>query len=176
MPAPADPDDRSPQSPNVNRCSRRTAAYCAASAAPSMSSRHCCPDFCREITLPPRAELRKDRRDHQRRHRKRDPRIECALLIRRERSEVERHASSGPTPVRNSRKQSDRQVHAVIKRRAHRDLRALHILRQHREQRPPQHTKQAVSSIRLLNRKLDSRSPATPAWFSVFRWSRCSKR
>jgi len=55
------------------------------------------------------------------------------------RIEVERHASSGPMPVRNSRKDADRHSHAVIERRADRHPIALHVLRQHREQRPPQH-------------------------------------
>ena len=80
-----------------------------------------------------------------------------------------RHASSGPTPVRNSRKIAIGTL-TLLKNGA---PTVILLPLYHSESTgnivPHRTAKQETSSTRLLNRKLLSRDTIEPIWFSAFR-------
>src|SRR5882757_6428821 len=130
----------------------------------------------------PAQKLRRNRRNHARRQRKRHQRKQRSLPViatlpwphanrhqhhqrhthrnrrqnkippnRPQRSRPPRQ--QWPNPRQKQQKQTDRQVHAVIKRSTHRHLRALHILAQHRKQRPPQNRKTSRQQNQIVEQK-----------------------
>src|ERR1700719_440035 len=84
-------------------------------------------------------------------------------------TEVFRHASSGPTPVRNS---SNRPIgmFTLLKNGAPTLILEPESASDKTGKSVPERTAtQETSRIRLLNRKLDSREIMASSWFSVFK-------
>src|SRR6266851_3659885 len=130
----------------------------------------------------PAQKLRPNRRNHTRRQRKRHQRKQRSLpvIASRPRPYANKHQhdqchahrntrqnkvppnrpqrsrpprQQRPNPCKKQQEQSNRQIHAVIKRRAHRDLRALHILAQHRKQGPPQNRKASRQQNQVIEQE-----------------------
>src|SRR5436309_6028000 len=86
--------------------------------------------------------------------------------------EVLRHASSGPTPVRNIRNKPIGRI-ILLKNGGPTLILCPCTASDKIGKSVPQSTaKHAASSTRLLNRKLDSRETRASSLFSVLRWSR----
>src|SRR5882724_4851936 len=97
-------------------------------------------------------------------------------LRRTERREVERHASSGPTPVRKSRKMPIGTATRLKKGGPIVTFDPCTYSLRTGKSVPQRKTKQATRSTRLLKRKLDSRETMDSRRFSLLRWSRCLKK
>jgi len=93
-----------------------------------------------------------------------------------ERREVERHASSGPTPVRKSRKMPIGTATRLKKGGPIVTFDPCTYSLRTGKSVPQRMTKQATRRTRLLKRKLDSRETMDSSRFSLLRWSRCLKK
>src|SRR3954454_19497120 len=89
-----------------------------------------------------------------------------------DRSEVERQGSSGPTPVRNRRNSPMGTATRLYQGAPMVTLLPTTYSLITGNNVPQRITKQAVSSTRLLNRKLDSRLTSDSILCSALRWSR----
>ncbi len=101
------------------------------------------------VARAPRPHSRSDR--HDKRHAHRNPRQHKVPPNRSQRSRPP--SQQRPNPRQKQQKQSHRNIHPVIKRRTHRNLRALHILTQNREQRSPQHHKASHQQNQIVEQK-----------------------
>src|SRR5208282_6122612 len=92
-----------------------------------------------------------------------------AKLRRRLSSEVRRQASSGPTPVKNSRKRPMGMFTLLKKGAPTLILLPVKASEMTGKSVPQRTAKQAARRIKLLKRKLDSRETMESSWFSLFR-------
>src|SRR5205807_1147898 len=84
-------------------------------------------------------------------------------------TEVLRHASNGPTPVRKS-KRSPMGIFTLLKKGAPTLIFDPDSVSESTGKSVPERTAtQDTSRIKLLNRKLDSREMIESSWFSLFR-------
>src|SRR5580698_2428583 len=90
--------------------------------------------------------------------------------------EALRHARSGPIPVRKSRKRPIGRATRLKKGAPTVTLLPCTYSEMMGKSVPHRMVKQAASSTRLLNRKLDSRETSDSSLCSDLRWSRCLRK
>src|SRR3984957_12199354 len=97
-------------------------------------------------------------------------------LLRMLLNEALRHANSGPMPVRNKRNKPIGSATRLKKGAPTVTLLPCTYSEMMGNSVPHRIVKQAASSTRLLNRKLDSRDTSDSSLCSDLRWSRCRKK